>query len=170
MTSNHRNRGMFLEKVINMSNKQYLERNLALINKIPTPTSINKRKGTARYTEKSTVDFTGVSLGTFIAFDAKEVAINRFDFNRLQPHQENYLKNAFLQKGEAFLLILFKQTNALYRIDIHEYQYVKQMYERDGRKSIPLSWFEENKRPIKSKNGIYYDYLGKAHMVKGGGY
>ena len=44
------------------------------------------------------------------------------------------------------------------------------MYERDGRKSIPLSWFEENKRPIKSKNGIYYDYLGKAHMVKGGGY
>ena len=44
--TNYKNRGMFLEKVINISNKQYLERGLALINKVPTPTSINTRKGT----------------------------------------------------------------------------------------------------------------------------
>ena len=50
--TNYKNRGMFLEKVINISNKQYLERGLALINKVPTPTSINTRKGTARYTKR----------------------------------------------------------------------------------------------------------------------
>ena len=122
--TNYKNRGMFLEKVINISNKQYLERGLALINKVPTPTSINTRKGTARYTEKSTVDFTGVSQGTFIAFDAKEVKTTNFPFH-VQPHQEQYLINAYKQKGQAFLIILFTQHNELYRIDIDEYERLK---------------------------------------------
>lgn len=168
--TNYKNRGMFLEKVINISNKQYLERGLALINKVPTPTSINTRKGTARYTEKSTVDFTGVSQGTFIAFDAKEVKTTNFPFSRVQPHQETYLINAYKQKGQAFLLILFTQHNELYRIDIDEYERLKKHYLQNNRKSIPYTWFKEHKRPITSKNGIYYDYLNKAHYVKGGGY
>ncbi|MCY1563839.1 Holliday junction resolvase RecU [Staphylococcus pettenkoferi] len=155
----HKNRGGFLERVIHISNKQYAERNLALIQKIPTPTSINTRKGTARYSEKSTVDFTGVSLGTFIAFDAKETRSKNFPFNRLQPHQRTYLKDAYKQKGEAFILILFTQTNALYKLSIKEYEELKQTLDR---KSIPLKWFEENKRDIKSKNGVYYDYLNIA--------
>jgi len=155
----HKNRGGFLERVIHISNKQYAERNLALIQKIPTPTSINTRKGTARYSEKSTVDFTGVSLGTFIAFDAKETRSKNFPFNRLQPHQETYLKEAHRQKGDAFILILFTQSNALYKLSITEYVELRQTLDR---KSIPLEWFEQHKREIKSKNGVYYDYLNIA--------
>lgn len=160
--TNYRNRGMFLERVIDISNKQYLERNLALINKIPTPTSINKKKGTARYTQKSTVDFTGVANGKFIAFDAKEVKSKRFDFSRLQPHQEQYLKQARSQKGLAFLIILFTSDNECYRLNIEEYIRLKQEMNENGRKSIPLEWFKTHKTPIRSKNGVYYDYLNLA--------
>lgn len=155
MTS-QRNRGMFLERVINISNKQYLERGLALINKIPTPTTVNKRKGTGRYTEKSIVDFTGVSQGSFIAFDAKETKENRFPFSRLLHHQRTYLNDAHKQGGEAFVLILFVKENELYRLDIKEYE---TLIETIGRKSIPLSWFRDNKTQVKSKHGVYYDYL-----------
>lgn len=165
--ANYSNRGQFLEKVINISNKQYLERNLALINKIPTPTRINPKKHTATFSEKSTVDFTGVSNGTFIAFDAKETKTQNFPFNRLEPHQETYLKHAYKQKGQAFILILFVQENTLYRLDIDEYVRLKKELER---KSIPIQWFKDNKRPIVSKNGVYYDYLNIANHIRGGGY
>lgn len=155
----YKNRGAFLEKVIEKSNNQYLERDLALIDKIPTPMSGNTRKNTFRYTKKSTVDFTGVSQGQFVSFDAKQCNAPRFNFDRLQEHQESYLKNAHKQKGLAFILILFTKENELYKLTISEYEYLK---ENMDRKSIPLNWFRENKTQIKSKNGIYYDYLNIA--------
>ncbi|MDW3783646.1 Holliday junction resolvase RecU [Staphylococcus saprophyticus] len=163
--ANYSNRGNFLEKVINISNKQYLERNLALINKIPTPTKVNPQKHTATFSEKSTVDFTGVSLGTFVAFDAKETKTQNFQFSRLAPHQETFLKQAHEQKGMAFILILFTKENELYRLNIDEYVQLKNTI---GRKSIPIQWFRDNKRSIRSKNGVYYDYLNIADYIKGG--
>lgn len=155
----YKNRGAFLEKVIEKSNNQYLERGLALIDKIPTPMSGNTRKNTFRYTKKSTVDFTGVTQGQFVSFDAKQCNAPRFEFSRLQEHQESYLKNAHKQKGLSFILILFTKENELYKLTINEYEYLK---ENMKRKSIPLGWFRENKTQIKSKNGIYYDYLNIA--------
>lgn len=155
----YKNRGAFLEKVIEKSNNQYLERSLALIDKIPTPMSGNTRKNTFRYTKKSTVDFTGVTQGKFVSFDAKQCNTPRFEFSRLQEHQESYLKNAHKQKGLSFILILFSKENELYKLTISEYEYLK---ENMKRKSIPLDWFRENKTQIKSKNGIYYDYLNIA--------
>lgn len=163
--ANYKNRGSHLEKIINISNKQYLERNLALIHKIPTPTRINPQKRTATFSEKSTVDFTGVSLGTFVAFDAKETKTQNFPFSRLEPHQAAYLKSAHEQRGIAFILILFTSDNELYRLDIDEYMYLE---ETINRKSIPIKWFKDNKQPIKSKNGVYYDYLDITENNKGG--
>ncbi|HDP5827259.1 TPA: Holliday junction resolvase RecU [Staphylococcus aureus] len=165
--ANYSNRGQFLEKVINISNKQYLERGLALINKIPTPTRVNPKKHTAVFSEKSTVDFTGVSNGKFIAFDAKENKTTSFPFTRLADHQETYLKHVYEQRGIAFILILFTSENELYRLDIDEYIELKKTIDR---KSISIDWFRENKRPIKSRNGVYYDYLNIANHIKGGGY
>ncbi|WP_433912350.1 Holliday junction resolvase RecU [Staphylococcus sp. LKG3-3] len=162
---NYKNRGSYLEKVINISNKQYLERGLALIHKIPTPTRVNPKKRTAAFSEKSTVDFTGVSLGTFVAFDTKETKSQHFPFSRLEPHQISYLKQAHEQQGQSFILILFSQDNELYRLDIEEYTQLQQTL---NRKSIPIKWFRDNKQPIKSKNGVYYDYLDITDNHKGG--
>lgn len=163
--ANYKNRGSYLEKVINISNKQYLERGLALIHKIPTPTRINPKKRTATFSEKSTVDFTGVSLGTFVAFDAKETKSQNFPFSRLEPHQASYLKSAYEQQGQSFILILFTSENELYRLNIDEYM---QLEETLNRKSIPIKWFKDNKQPITSKNGVYYDYLNITGNLKGG--
>ncbi|MDT0943314.1 Holliday junction resolvase RecU [Staphylococcus pseudintermedius] len=156
----YKNRGKFLEDAINATNRQYLERDLALIQKIPTPTIVNTRTGKGRYSEKSTVDFIGVSRGKHVAFDAKELSTKIFPFSRLKPHQYNYLLNVHKQRGEAFILILFKQVNELYKLDIFTYAKLKRDLDR---KSIPYEWFKSNLKPIKSKNGIYYDYLNVAH-------
>lgn len=167
----NRNLGMMLERMIEQSNRAYLERGLALVQKIPTPTSINKGKGTAYYKEKSTVDFIGVyGNGKHVAFDAKETKVNNFAFSRVQEHQVKYLTNTLRFGGEAFLIILFTSVNECYRLDINEYHELRHMFKEQKRKSIPLVWFRENKEQVTSKYGIYYDYLGIAGKTKGGGY
>lgn len=154
---NYANRGKWFETIIDKANRQYEDRNIALIHKIPTPMSYNNRTKQARYTSKSTVDFVGCYLdGTTIAFDTKEVKGKIFPLANVKPHQEKYLKQIHRLNGIAFLLIHFKDLNKCYRLDI--LQYLKFQRENE-RKSIPINWFEENARLITSNNGLYFDYL-----------
>lgn len=82
-------RGSTLEELINRSNEFYLEKNLALIQKIPTPITplkIDKehRHITLAYFEqKSTVDYIGVVQGIPVCFDAKECTSDTFWRSRI---------------------------------------------------------------------------------------
>ncbi len=163
------NRGKWLEQVIVNTNKMYAYRNIALISKIPTPTQVI-RKGEnligARYTEKSTVDFTGVleENGKFIAFDTKECQKTSFSFALVKEHQIEYLKKVKEMNGIAFILIFFKNMDELYRIEINEFI---DLMNTLNRKSIPYTYFKENKTAItKGKFGYFYDYLnvGRKNM------
>ena len=77
-------RGSTLEDLINRSNEQYLEKGLALIQKIPTPITpikIDKEHRhitLAYFDQKSTVDYIGAVQGIPVCFDAKECTSNTF--------------------------------------------------------------------------------------------
>lgn len=164
--TNYKNRGKWLEQAIESSNRQYQERSLALIHKIPTPMAKNSRNGQYFYSAKSTVDFVGISLGEFIAFDTKETAIKTFEFKNVKAHQVDYLTQVRQQGGQAFLLIYFRPFNELYKLDIDTYNHLVKTI---GRKSIPYKWFRDNKEPIRSKNGVYFDYLGITDKTQNAG-
>ncbi|MDJ1108581.1 Holliday junction resolvase RecU [Macrococcus caseolyticus] len=153
-------RGRWLEDRIAQTNKLYEHRGIAIITKIPTPTSV-KREGDnligAKYTEKSIVDFLGAyHNGRTIAFDTKECQHSNFPFKNVKQHQEDYLNSLKRLNAIAFLLIYFKNYDELYLIHIDEYNDLKSTI---GRKSIPYTWFQENKMPVKRQNGYYFDYL-----------
>ena len=77
-------RGSTLEDLVNHTNEYYLERGLALIQKIPTPITpvkIDKehRHITLAYFDQvSTVDYIGAVQGIPVCFDAKECAADTF--------------------------------------------------------------------------------------------
>lgn len=77
-------RGSTLEEFINRTNERYLEKGLALIQKIPTPITpvrIDKehRHITLAYFEQqSTVDYIGAVQGIPVCFDAKECSADTF--------------------------------------------------------------------------------------------
>lgn len=79
-------RGSTLEDMINYTNEQYQNKNLALIQKIPTPIKpINIDKQTrhitlAYFDQKSTVDYIGAVQGIPVCFDAKECVTKPFPF------------------------------------------------------------------------------------------
>ena len=82
-------RGSTLEDMVNRTNERLREKNLALIQKIPTPITpvkIDKehRHITLAYFEKqSTVDYIGAIQGIPVCFDAKECVADTFPLQNI---------------------------------------------------------------------------------------
>ena len=104
-------RGSLLEEMVNLTNEKYRERNLALIQKVPTPITpveINKKNRQitlAYFDQKSTVDYIGAVQGIPVCFDAKECAVDTFALQNIHDHQVAFMKDFERQEGVSFLLI-----------------------------------------------------------------
>jgi len=151
--TNHSNRGMSFEKMINESNEYYLAHNIAMIHKKPIPVQIVKvdypsRTGAvikeAYYKVPSTTDYNGLYKGIHIDFEAKET-LNKtsFPLSNIHAHQIEHLSNIRTHGGISFLLIFFKTLDEIYLI---ESSFVDQYAKRaiTGRKSIHIDEIREN--------------------------
>ena len=135
-------RGSTLEDMINRTNERYLEKHLALIQKIPTPITPVKmdkehRQITLAYFEqRSTVDYIGAVQGIPVCFDAKECVADTFPLQNIHEHQMKFMGEFERQGGIAFLIIYYSAKNKLYYM---RYQEILKFWNRakeGGRKSF----------------------------------
>ncbi len=90
-------RGSTLEEMVNCTNEHYLEKNLALIQKIPTPITPvrmdedHKQITLAYFDKRSTVDYIGAVQGIPVCFDAKECVADTFPFQNIHEHQITFM-------------------------------------------------------------------------------
>ena len=95
----HKNRGLDLEYLINITNNYYLEKNIAVIYKKPTPITVHKvdykqnKVTEGYYKTPSTLDYNGIYKGKYIDFDAKET-INKtsFPLSNIHAHQIKHIE------------------------------------------------------------------------------
>lgn len=112
-------RGSTLEDLINRTNEKYLESNLALIQKIPTPITpikIDKEHRhitLAYFDQKSTVDYIGVVQGIPVCFDAKECAQDTFALQNIHRHQVAFMDRFENRRALLFSDLLFTQGTVL---------------------------------------------------------
>ena len=113
-TVNYSNRGMNLEELINLSNEYYLQEDIAVIYKKPTPITIvdasfdsHGRVITKAYFKTpSTLDYNGIYKGKYIDFDAKVTkSKTSFPLQNLHEHQYEHIKNVIRHGGISFLII-----------------------------------------------------------------
>ena len=137
-------RGSAFEEWINRTIDLYLEHDLALIQKIPTPITpmeFDKEKHQitlAYFEQKSTVDYIGVVQGIPVCFDAKESASDTFPLKNVHLHQIRFMENFEKQNGVAFLLIYYTAREEFYYLSFDR---LKEFWERSaagGRKSIRI--------------------------------
>lgn len=154
-------RGQYLENLIEVCNKQYKHSRLARIDKIPTPTSVNPKKGTGYFSKKSTVDFIGFTKNGGVAFDTKETALKRLDFKNIHEHQLNYLYEVGRNYHvDSFLLVYFTKEKEMYKASARSIKEAIDHYGKVmGKKSIPLEWFRLSATRIKKGSSVAYDYL-----------
>lgn len=157
------NRGMSLENDINETNKYYIDYDIALIYKKPTPIRITKtnyknmRITDGFFESPSTLDYNGIYKGYYIEFDAKETkSTTSFPIDNIHKHQIEYIEKVIKHGGIVFLIIRFSVLNKDFLIkgkDLIKY------INNNERKSIPLSYFEENTYKIDIKYAPRIDYI-----------
>lgn len=135
-------RGSLFEDLINRSNEAYLEKGLALIQKIPTPiTPIkidkeNRHITLAYFDQKSTVDYIGCVQGVPVCFDAKECTADTFALQNIHPHQMRFMEDFEKQGGVAFLLIYYTGRDEMFYLPFRDVQRFWERKEQGGRKSF----------------------------------
>ncbi len=153
-----------MEDMINRTNESYLEKGLALIQKIPTPiTPITideeKRHITLAYFEKkSTVDYIGAVQGIPVCFDAKECHTDTFPLHNIHSHQLEFMRGYEAQDGIAFILIYFTKHNLYYYLRLAELEGYWSRAEEGGRKSFRMDELDESYF-FKERAGLAVPYL-----------
>lgn len=157
-------RGSLLEDLINRSNETYLEKGLALIQKIPTPiTPIkidkeNRHITLAYFDQKSTVDYIGCVQGVPVCFDAKECTTDTFALQNIHPHQMRFMENFEKQGGVSFLIIYYTGRDEIFYLPFTDVKKFWDRREAGGRKSFR---YEELDREylLHRGHGVLVPYL-----------
>ena len=161
--NSYANRGMVLEEDINETNKYYRDYDIALIYKKPTPIRITKTNYQSMrvidgfFECPSTLDYNGIYKGYYIEFDAKETkSKTSFTINNIHEHQIDYIKKVLKHNGIVFLIVRFSLLNKDYILGGKE---LIDFINDNERKSIPLSYFEDNCYELNIKYAPRLDYI-----------
>ena len=160
------NRGMSLEDDINKANKYYLTNDIAVIYKKPTPIQIVKvdypKRSAAKISEAyfkvpSTTDYNGIYKGKYIDFEAKECeSKTSFPFSYIHSHQIKHLSAVLKQGAIAFIILRMTSYDKDYLIKADEFI---NFYTLTSKKSLPISWIQENGYEISRVYTNPCDYL-----------
>lgn len=164
------NKGMDLEEDINISNKFYLDNNIAVIYKKPTPISIikvdykNKSPiiNKAFFSIPSTTDYNGLYKSKYIDFEAKETKNkNFFPIKNILPHQIKHLITCLNHGGVCFIIILFKFYKECYLVNIKDIL----TYLEPVQSNIPYKFIKEKGYLIKYRYMPRLDYLKEVEKI-----
>lgn len=165
-TTSYANRGMSLEEDINITNKYYLDNNIGIIHKKPTPITITKVDYPSRleavikeayFRTPSTTDYNGIYKGKYIDFDVKESkSKTSFPLKNIHLHQIEHIKKIIEHGGIGFFIVRFTTLNLTYYLDGSK---LISFIENSEKKSIPISFFEEEGYLIKINYNPRVDYL-----------
>lgn len=161
----HGLRGSTLEEIINRTNEVYRKKNLALIQKIPTPITpvqVNdKSQITLAYFDKrSTVDYIGVIQGIPVCFDVKECATDIFPLQNVHEHQIAFMKDFESQGGVAFFILFFSSSGIMYYLTLKKMCSFWDRMLKGGRKSFKKEELED--QLVLTREGEYL-----CHYLKG---
>lgn len=138
-----KNRGMFLETIIDNWCDSMREQDIAMISKMPVNhkiLSVHDNMITGVLKTNDYCDYIGIWNGNYIEFEAKETTKGYFNSSNLKRHQFNKLINVNKHGGVSFIVVYFHLENRYFMVNSSIIR--DQKYKTS--KKIPLSWFEDN--------------------------
>jgi recombination protein U len=175
-TINYANRGMDLESDLNLTNAYYLESNIAVIYKKPTPIKIVKvcfdgcKNATiteAYFKLPSTTDYNGLYRGKYVDFEAKEVKGKKsFPLSNINSHQIQHIRRIIEHGGIAFIIVRFTILNKTFVLKGSD---LITIIDNMKLKSIPLETFENSGYIINEAYMPRLDYLKIIDQIYLGG-
>jgi len=157
-------RGSAFEELIDLTNRLYTQKGLAVIQKVPTPITpiaVDNKARTitsAYFEKKSTVDFIGVAQSVAICFDAKETRQLSLPLRNIHAHQIEFMEDFRKQNGVSFLLVHFQTKKEIFLLPSEDLAKHHKSATEGGRKSIPYADFNPA-FAVKNENGFPVHYI-----------
>ncbi|HIV81214.1 MAG TPA: Holliday junction resolvase RecU [Candidatus Salinicoccus merdavium] len=168
-------RGMTLEKDLDITNNYYLQTSRAVIHKKPTPVQIvnvdypsrNKAKiDEAYFKTPSTSDYNGIYKARYIDFEAKETKNKtRFPFINIHAHQVDHMKQCYEHGGVVFLIIRFSSFDETYLMPFGTFLIHWQNYLDGQRKSIAYDDIKSGSCILRQGMNPRIDYLAAVDEI-----
>lgn len=163
---NYANKGLLLEEDINITNEYYINTNIALVYKKPTPIKIVKvdypNRSMAKIKEgffekPSTLDYCGVYKGYYLDFDAKECnSKTSFPLANIHNHQIKHIQRVIEHGGISFIIVRFNILDKIYLLFGED---LLHFINNNDRKSIPVDYFNKCGHTIDMKYIPRIDYI-----------
>ncbi|ETY74309.1 Holliday junction resolvase RecU [Lactiplantibacillus fabifermentans] len=174
---NFGDRGMSLEEELNDSNTFYLENDIAVIHKKPTPIQIVKVDYPSRsaavikeayFKQASTTDYNGVYRGKYLDFEAKETkSKTAFPLKNFHEHQIEHMRKCMAQAGICFVIIRFAVLDRLFLLKASDLFTYWDRQTSGGRKSIPLTDIEKLAAELHYQINPLIPYLDAVDQIIG---
>ncbi|MBR2651327.1 Holliday junction resolvase RecU [bacterium] len=122
----NKNKGMYIETIVNNSIKFYCLNKIALFRKQGLQIkviSVNDDNVVGKLASKCDVDYYGIYKGRFIAIETKQTKNNFFDVRNILDHQIDFLTNIINYGGLSYLIIYFQNSNTVYFIDYQKFYF-----------------------------------------------
>ncbi|WP_339022461.1 Holliday junction resolvase RecU [Spiroplasma endosymbiont of Crioceris asparagi] len=145
-----KNKGMFLETLINNTIYLLKEEGFAFIYKINPSTKIiskNNQQVFGVLEANEFCDYVGLYNGLYVEFEAKETELNYFNLSNIKKHQINKIKLVSQNHGIGFFIIYFHKQNKCFLLTVKQIEGLKT-------KKVPYSFFETECELI------YFDNIG----------
>ncbi|AKU80102.1 Holliday junction resolvase RecU [Spiroplasma turonicum] len=151
-----KNKGLFLETIINNSIKNDDYEKGYLIYKMPINSKLINCEGNIVKSILETnyfCDYIGIYNGFYIEFEAKETEKTYFNLNNIKSNQKNKMYKVIENKGIAFVLIYFHIYNEIFLIDANDLK-------NFNKTKIEYDFFNNNIKKINFDNGkIDFNYV-----------
>ncbi|AKX34443.1 Holliday junction-specific endonuclease [Spiroplasma litorale] len=144
-----KNKGKFLETIINKSIQMLEINNEGLIYKMPVNSNlfeVNNNVIKAKLLNNTFCDYIGLYKGFYFEFEAKETEKEYFSVTNIRKNQYTKLKKVHENNGFAFILVYFHKYESLYVLNIIDILSLKN-------KKIPYEVFAEKYIKIDLDNG-----------------
>ena len=119
---NTKNRGMFLESIINKTIQLYKLNGIGIFHKKSVPITFSGVKGTNEIkrgwlSSKSTVDYYGIYQGYFVSFEAKSTNEKSLPLSNIKDHQLDYINQIKAHGGVAFFIVAFSSFDKYFIVE-----------------------------------------------------
>ena len=138
------NRGMAFEAYIKFANERYRQKKIASIEKlatefIPLWDPKTKRIKGAKVEHKSKVDFLGRYHNIPIAFEAKNTFEDNIRFDRIEPHQADYMNEFTEEPGVIGMVVVSFNLKKFYAIPWAFWKAAYDIRVRQGDRTAPVT-------------------------------
>ncbi|WP_026389702.1 Holliday junction resolvase RecU [[Acholeplasma] multilocale] len=150
-----KNKGKYLESLLNITHQKYLEEDICVVSNISPGVYFTNPSKNLNFKANFNCDYIGIYKHHYFEFEAKETYQEWFDFKAFRPNQIKKLTLVRQHGGIAFMIVYFANYDEFYLTSFDKIA----NYVKENKNRVPYEWFNINSYQLYLDSHLKLDYL-----------